>query len=222
MIFYRDELETYEVILGGQTYNLRKARLGKYLELLQIRKGPKNSKTILQYLSTALGVPQNVFSKSTGLEMLQTCVAVAANNQLTNALPMLAFTNPDRKPEHWDYDNRFAVTWVHTLCRTYSWTRQEVLDLDINEAAAYLQEIAIDEQMSAEWDHRLSPNAYQDDPDGKVKRFKPLQRPGWMILPAVQPAHLRIPVLEEFLPKGNVISMASLLSASRNVSPSSS
>ena len=159
--------KSVKVTVDGHVIEILRARLGKYLALEQLER----AKDIRGYLNEC-----GVSTDGAGIELLEAYVILTSFNKPTVILPfMKAHQGPDvKKPEFWDYEERWAVSWIHLVASSYHWSRAEILDLDVDEFFHYIQEILIDRQFNKEWEYGLTSIAY---PEGK---FKPLERPIWM------------------------------------------
>jgi hypothetical protein len=188
------------VTLGGHEYLVTRAHLGQYLLLEQIRRSqPLTANSVRDYLTTC-GLPTD---DGSGIELLRAYVALIHLNQIVAEYPAFGerAANGKERKDPWDYSTRWVFTWVHTLAKTYHWSREEILGLDLDEAAGYIQEIVLSNQLDAEWEYQLSPNAYSYDQASKSMKFRPMTRPLWMQpkLPQVK----QIP--NKLRPQGNVI-----------------
>jgi hypothetical protein len=106
-------------------------------------------------------------------------------------------------PVPWEYDDRLRYFWVHLIARSYHWNREDIERLWPEDAVAYIQEILAHDQYEHEFMHSLSEVAYQYDKASKRSKYKPLQRPAWMILR--DPATLKTRIHKVMLPVGLVI-----------------
>lgn len=170
MIFYGGEEDQLLVTLDGHEYIVPRAHLGLYLVLGQLRE----AKDVLGYLR-ANKLPTNV----SGLEGLTVYRNLVRFNTPQVSFPFLRSAE-EHQQEAWYYPNRWVVVWIHLVAATYHWTRDQILELDVSEFCAYVQEILVDKQFEREWVYQLSEIAYPYDEGAKAGVFKPLRRPGWM------------------------------------------
>lgn len=190
------------VVLNGSEQTIARARLGQYLVLEQLRKAGN----IAQYLEASLGaVP------ASGLEALTAYYQLMVLNQVTLAAPAFKSRTDggkvDRKDDVWEYPERWVFTWIHLIASRYGWERDTILQLELDEAAGYVQEILISKQLEAEWTYGLSPNAYAYDDVDKVSKFRPMARPSWMT-PEAPPVQ---PVPENLQPPGVTLGYSDLM-----------
>jgi len=148
------------------------------------------------YVSTALSIPEDKLENLPWYE-----VAVALQTiQITNApkynFPFLNMRIKDTK-ECWDYDERTWYIWSHLFAKDYGWSLEYISALDVDDAIALAQEIAVEEQLKKEWEWMTSEIAYQAK-DG----FKELPRPDWMRYSSEPPKIPKIRIRKDFLPSG--------------------
>ena len=200
--------EAVNVSLAGREQLVTRARLGVYFKLETLRRAKVVPDTIREYLRLC-GVV--VLPRDPAVDIIRAYLALVRLNTFVGDLPM--FVRPQRgADQEWDYDGRWAVHWVHSIAYRYGWSRAEILDLPVDEAAAYLQELAIEHQFEAEWQHRLSPNAWSYDKTTNTNRFEPLTRPRWMQKAQPEPVQGQGKVPIEAMPMGPVITAKELMS----------
>lgn len=207
MFYYGDSLKLV-LKLGGHEYQVPRVRLGQYFVLEQIRMGKATSKKVRHYLAHLLGEPVT----GSGRELLNAFMDATHLNRPGAQFAILKGGDASKlKGEVWDYDCRWTVRWVHLISKTYGWSRAEVLQLDLDEAIGYIQEIALDEQFASEWRYQLSELAYKYDSASKTSKFVPLPRPLWMTIPKPFPKLKKIPKM--YLPQGPILVPESLRTA---------
>ena len=205
MIFFSDDEPTVTVVLGGCEFKVTRAHLGGWIHLEQIRRKQISPETIRDYLKLC-GLPDG-----TGLEFLRAYIMLLKLNSPKVDFPMLHGEDKKSKPIPWEYENRWAITWVHMLSKTYGWSRADVLELPIEEAFAYLQEVMVDEQLGREFVHGLSEVAYQFDKASNTSRLVPLTRPIWMNGPVSAHPQKRLKQMsKEWMPMGQVTTQEEL------------
>lgn len=177
------------VSLGGREFTATRARLGGFLRLQHIRsdilKGveAKDTGTIVRgvfaFLRLCLG--PEVDESAPWTEVWRAYATCESLNGIPDSerFNLLNFP-PGGKAVAWDFPLRSIVWWVHAFARAYGWPKETTLALWPEDAIALLQEIEADEWADREFQHALSQVAYV--PDGKNKmRYKPLDRPFWMV-----------------------------------------
>jgi hypothetical protein len=175
LILARSKNAVTNIVLGGHEQTIARARLGQYLVLEQLRRQPTTADTIRQYIKEC-GVP--LTGDELGLELLRAYYHLVSLNKIEAKYPLFEARSQEKK-HPWDYDTRWVLSWIHLIAEYYHWSRAEIIELDVDEAAGYIQEIVLTKQFESEWNYSLSPNSYI--PDGKGnKKFEPLKRPTWM------------------------------------------
>ena len=124
--------------------------------------------------------------------------------KLPSNIPLLKSLARDSAKVPWDHKERPFIMWIHIIASTYGWSLTEIRSLWPEEAAIYVQEILLDEQLDREWDHMLSPVAHSADKSGKDV-YKRLQRPSWM---APRPRKQKL--LRKTLPQGHIINISGI------------
>lgn len=211
---------TVRVSLGGREYPLSRARLGRFLDLQRQRsvlaEAVKRSDTgaiaeaVIGYLQTGLAsVDLNFgfYASRPWSELLAGFRAVEECNRIPKADEFaLMRDRPRGKPQRdpLDHHHRTAKVWFHRLASAYHWTVEEISNLWPEDAIGFLQEILIEHQLEREFQHSLSTIAYPLDKRNKGK-YKPLQRPAWMIQAAMDQAPEKGPIARKVLPLGAVI-----------------
>jgi hypothetical protein len=111
-------------------------------------------------------------------------------------------TSKNKKTVAWDHDDREVLLWIHTIANSYKWSKSEIEELWPEEAIAYIQEILVEEQLNREFLYSLSEIAYPWDKATKKSKFRPMERPLWMVAGG---GRKNDRVLKKMLPVGNVI-----------------
>ena len=88
--------------------------------------------------------------------------------------------NVKPKKKRYDYDGRFFAQWIDILASAYSWSEQEILNMNIDRITYYIQEIMVNKFHEKEWNYRLTELAYHYDATNKKSTYKPLTPPYWM------------------------------------------
>lgn len=206
------------ISLGGQEYEIFRARLGKYLLLQEavasLREAGEaaakggGSRPIIEALSAYLNVyvpnlTRAQLSTYSWVEIFSAMAKIAALNEIGVDFAILKFSDDgDGLPVPWDYPERMRHYWIHLLAYAYKWSKKEVENIWPEEAYAYLQEIIAHEQHEREFIHSLSELAYQYDQATKKARYQPLPRPAWMILRDPKSVITKLP--KALMPVGNV------------------
>jgi len=203
MFVFRNTDEELTVTLDGHDHVVRRARLGLYLELEQYER----KHAVVGYLQ-AYGLPTNV----SGVEGLRAYIALKKLNRPKIQIPLLlAKANAKTKDANWNYEDRWTISYIHIVASAYHWSRADILNLNVDEFYCYVQEILTDTQMDREWVYSLSEIAYPFDSASKTRKFKPLERPSWMMLNATrwEPEMVRMP--KAMLPMGLILNPSDFL-----------
>lgn len=156
-------------------------------------------KYFISIVSIALSITEETLCLCPWYEIAIAYKIIFRTNLLNYDFPFLNLSVKDKK-EAWDYDGRTWYVWSNIFASKYGWNLETIAELDVDDALALAQEIAIDEQLDREWQWASSEIAYQTK-----HGFKPLDRPDWM-----RYAQLRdeIPVLKirkDMIPSGVII-----------------
>jgi len=197
------------VTLVNVEYNVSRSTLRQWLELEEIVKKIKEGKSkdkakaIYSYLSIVLGEDID-FSTVSWYETATAFGEIIALNTIKYDFPILKAKIKESFVS-WDYEGREFYIWAHMIAEKYGWEIEYISNLDIDDAVAFAQEIAISEQLNREWEWGLSENSIQWDKKGKGK-FKPLDRPDWMRIPYDREKELRTTkILKSMLPVGIIV-----------------
>lgn len=163
------------------------------------------SDSLIEYVSAAVGYcPQ--------LNWLDFCglfTEIIKVNNIDDRYPILKPSEKKQEKKPWEYFGRSKYFWIHILGKSFGWTKEYILNLDIDDAVALLQEIEISEQLDREFRWDLSEIAYSYDTNTKTSKHNPLPRPDWMMeSPAqkyLQRKHSKPPI--SMMPVGNVQSL---------------
>jgi len=203
MFIFRNIDEELTITLDGHEHTTARARLGLYLELEQYKK----KLDVVGYLQ-ACGLP----TKVSGVEGLRAYIALKKLNRPKVQIPLLlAKIDAKAKEVDWNYEDRWTISYIHIVASAYHWSRADILNLNVDEFYCYVQEILTDIQMDREWIYSLSEIAYPFDSASKTRRFKPLERPSWMMLNLANwsPEKTRMP--KGMLPAGLVLGASDLM-----------
>jgi hypothetical protein len=206
-----DTRQGVKIIIGSETVFVPRCRLLAHLQLSEIEIKIKAasvpitiSALIIEYLSVA-GLTDEQMKKASTYEILDAFFALRQLNAWQWILPWLANSKSEPgKPEFYDYNGRRWAVWVHRLASRYGWSRDEILNLWPEEAAAYIQEIMVSEYYEREDRRALSEISYRYDKASRTSNFIPTPIYNWMI-DERPPAPVRI--LAKMLPVGNIIKM---------------
>ena len=201
------------VTIDGREVEIRRARLGHFLDLerhssafyeaVKKRDSGAAVSALLAYLKEAL--PEEIdLSSLPWFEITNLFLYIGSLNMLPSNIPLLKSLARDSAKVPWDHKERPFIMWIHIIASTYGWSLTEIRSLWPEEAAIYVQEILLDEQLDREWDHMLSPVAHSADKSGKDV-YKRLQRPSWM---APRPRKQKL--LRKTLPQGHIINISGI------------
>jgi len=201
------------VKIDGHEVVISRARLGLFLKLerysrdfIKAAKDRDSGACVLavkQYLEAASGKELDL-NKNIWYEFYGAFMALKIMNMIDTEIPMLK--NPMRSKGDdppWTHPDRPFIIWIHVIASTYGWSLTEIENLWPEEAAAYVQEITLDDQFEKEWEHMLSPVAHPADKKGK-DQYQPLTRPPWMTGSRVKKQKL----LRKTLPVGTIIDIS--------------
>ena len=183
-------------------YNVTRSTLRQWLELeetvkkIKEGKSKDKAKAIYSYLSIVLGEDIN-FKNFSWYEVATAFGNIIALNTIKYDFPILKSKIKDISAS-WDYEGRNFYIWAHMFAEKYGWDIEYISNLDIDNAVAFAQEIAISEQLTKEWEWGLSENSIKWDKKGKGK-FQPLDRPDWMRIPYDRDKELEKTKLPEFM-----------------------
>ncbi len=206
------------ISLGGQEYEIFRARLGKYL-LLQEAAANLNEagkaaakggggRAIIEAILASFNVyipdlTRGQLSTCSWIEIVSAMLDISILNRIDVDFAILKFSGEDKGlPSPWEYPERMRHYWIHLLAYAYGWSKEDIENIWPEEAYAYLQEIMATEQHEREFVHSLSDIAYSYDQATKKSRYKPLARPAWMVMRDPKSVITRLPRL--LMPVGDV------------------
>lgn len=132
-------------------------------------------------------------------------------NKVRVNLPILKQSASKEQDDPWDYIGREWAWWLNLFASNYGWNEAETAELDIDIAISLYQEIQVDEQMEREWTYGLSEMAYEYIPSTKKSKFRPLERPKWMLATKAnykKKEPKKIKILASMMPVGNVVKLS--------------
>lgn len=199
------------VTLGGEPVVCLRGRLGTHLKLgalldklqdqIEDLDSEAASKTLHTYVEVATGQTHDAL----GFREAGTAVAVLSEfNRLRFYPPFMEGEQPTQTPQPWEYEGRRVAVWVHMIGKTYGWSRAEILELEPEDAAVYIQEIMLGEQFEKEWEYGISGAGNRFDKRTGKGHFVPLTRPHWMVEHKL-PSPVKLPA--SMLPVGRIIDL---------------
>lgn len=142
----------------------------------------------------------------TGLQQMQAFLTLVDLNQLKTLFAyQLANGPPTEKAPPYTYPGRIWALYIHKLASRYGWTKDEILNLWPEEAAAYFQEIIIAEYQELDERRALTELSYKVDKATNQAKFIPTPKPEWMA-PKVERKTIR--VKRSWLPVGHIINLS--------------
>jgi len=199
-------------LLKIQIYLLRKPKFKKWTELedkkYEVLKAVEDSilnlpEVLYGYLSTALRFKVN-YSKIYWKDTIESFYKIHGVTSTIRKIPITSNQSKSKEDkDHWDYSGRLYYLYANIIASAYGWTEDQISNLDIDSALAYLQEILTDKQLEKEFIWMTSEVAYPFDKATKKSKFHPLSRPYWMVKEkAIRKAP---PIPKSLLPVGNVV-----------------
>ncbi len=190
-----------KIKISGDELEYTRPHLKKWLVLqdLQVELGKavelRNdvAKHIVSYVSTALDLEVDElpwYETSTAFLLIQ------FENELRYEFPFLNTKIKDKK-EIWDYNGRTWYVWGHMFSKEYGWRLEYIEKLDVDDAFALAQEIAVEEQLDKEWEWMTVVG-----PHISSESFKPLERPAWMKYSKTPPVIPKVKIRKDFMPSG--------------------
>lgn len=200
------------ITLGGKKYVVSRATLKAWLRLEDLREeiteaaGREDREglvaKIYSYLSVAISA-NIAFSKISWFDIVGAYVELIKLNRPIYEFPLLRMVNDIKEKIGWNYKGRTWYAWAHTLSEAYGWSLEYIAELDIDDAIALIEEIAVKDQLEKEWEWALSEKSVSYDKQGKGT-FKELPRPSWMIDVTIHMPR-KSPIKKSMIPVGNVI-----------------
>ena len=195
--------------LGGQEIEYSRPPLKTWLTLEdakeKIHKAVKSASreaiasSICSYLSIALSLSIDDLVSLPWYEVADAFETVQITNYPQYEFPFLN-ANVDDRRETWDYEGRTWFIWAHIFAKAFGWNLEYIAELDVDDAIALAQEIAVDNQLEKEFQWMVSEVPHQVEGG-----FKPLQRPRWMLYSAKPPEIKKVKIRKEFMPVGYII-----------------
>lgn len=152
------------------------------------------AKHVVSFVSTALNL--NDIEDCPWYEISIAYLLITNENNLRYEFPFLNTKIKDKK-EIWDYNGRTWYVWGNMFAKEYGWRLEDIEKLDVDDAFALAQEIAVEEQLDKEWEWItvVGPHISSDS-------FKPLERPMWMKYSKDQPVIQKLKIRKDFMPSG--------------------
>lgn len=187
-----DTLTDKLIKVGGELYPL--LHLGNFFILGELRKKLRdavNKKDKIAFSQTLKEIislqTKGKYNPQTLLEELQAIQVILVENRIhADAV----FLRPEPKTENeeiskskillYDYPGRTLAVWINEFARTYGWSLEQILDLNVDTAIYLYQEQGVSKQLQKEWDYALTELAYPYNKATERNEFKPLTRPYWM------------------------------------------
>jgi hypothetical protein len=154
------------------------------------------AKHVVSYVSIALSIPEEDLTDLPWYDVGLVYLTIRNTNTTKFDFPFFNTRVKDKK-EVWDYEGRTFYIWAHLFAEEYGWDLEYIANLDVDDAIALAQEIAVEEQLNKEWEWMRSEIAYQSK-DG----FKELPRPDWMRYTRKPPEIPKLKIRKEFMPSG--------------------
>lgn len=154
------------------------------------------AKHIVSFISTALCIPEEELSNLEWDEVASAYVTILSLNVIKIKFPFLN-SKTKNKQEIWDYKERTWYIWAHLFAKEYGYSLEYIADLEIEDAVGLAQEIAVEDQLSREWEWMTSEIAYQAK-DG----FKELPRPSWMLYNGKEKIIPKLKIRKDLMPVG--------------------
>lgn len=204
-----DDRQGLYLTLKNRPVFIPRRRLGLHLQLSRIEEmitraisAAEMAVDILHYLKLA-GVPEA--ETLPAAEQLEAFLVLRQLNAWQWVLPWLS-APPSHKPETlpYEYQGRQWAIWIHKIAWHYGWSRDQILRLWPEEAAAYVQEILVSEYYDLENQRALSEVSYRYDAGTKTSKYVPSPKPNWMVDNG--PPKM-IKIHRNMLPVGNVVSL---------------
>ena len=152
------------------------------------------AKHIISYVSTALNYDDA--ENCAWYDIATAYFLITVENNLRYDFPFLYVKIKDKK-EVWDYNGRTWYVWGNLFASKYKWTLDYIEKLDVDDAFALAQEIAIEEQLDKEWEW-----VTWVGPHVTSESFKPLERPMWMKYAKGQPVIPKVKIRKDYIPSG--------------------
>lgn len=170
-----------EITLGGRTFRVERARLGRHYALEAILIGLKSEADLAnvtaEYVAQAAGVTIEAVDAVTPGELAAAFQVVSDLNRFQGTLAVLWPHRPPGQPAPPtpdDYPHRSLASMVAILAHAYGWSVDHILEgLGPEEATCYLQEALVIDHEEREFGWLLSDRAI--DAQGKPRTYPPLK-----------------------------------------------
>lgn len=180
-------------------------RLKGWIELGQYQREIGARKNVAENILKSLRLSGMEMEGHPWYETRDAFSALLEENRIRLLVPLMRGSKKATEPPPWDYPERDWYYWVHAFASAYGWQMQYVAELDIDDAVALMQEIETEKQLEREWDYQISEIAYPYDKASKKNRFKPMPRPGWMVIGTFTMKPKLRKIRRDWIPVGNVI-----------------
>jgi len=159
-------------------------------------------------LKTISLVSKKNHSKKFWMDTVSAYTKVHVDNAPSRKFPMLQ-SKEKGKPLPWEYEGRGWYFWLNLFAENYGWTRDEVGDLEVDDAIGLYQEILIKDQLRQEWEWGLSEVSYSYDKSSKKSKPIKLPRPDWMsgIVQKTNQPPQTVKIHKHLMPVGNVVDL---------------
>lgn len=165
--------------------------------------GQNVGELILQYLELTAGISEEE-KRLPWFKIEEVFFLSLEANRVTYKFPILRQSPKKSEELPWHYQGRDWYYWLNLFASAYGWNKNDVAELDIDDALGLFQEIELDRQFEKEWEHGLSPLSYPYDKASKKTKFIPLKRPSWMNkLPEISKISRKIP--KKMMPVGIIL-----------------
>jgi len=157
------------------------------------------------YLSSALRVRPKDYNSVYWKDIMYAFSMIHRVTVPEVSLPLVSrHSEKKNEKDPWDYSGRLWFFYSNIIASAYGWTVEQIAELPVNTALAYLQEILTEQQLEREFVWSTSEIAYPYNKQTKKSKFSPLHRPYWM-LPDMD-VKKKVPAIpKSLLPVGNVV-----------------
>jgi hypothetical protein len=157
------------ITIGSEKREVAQAPLGRFFELQEIARRD-DPLMMIDYVAVALDESVETIENLPGGQVIR---AYASLRELNRHEPFPFQRAGTRgKVDPLDYEGRGLAQIVHTIAKTYNWSRESIYNLSVDEAFAYILEILVDEHHARNWQYDLSQIGF--DKEGKKKPFPKL------------------------------------------------
>ena len=183
-----NEKQFCEITLHGESVKVHRARFGLHIQLSDISVlfdesvQSQDYEKMDMYIHQYFDILEVDIDGAKPSEILQAFVSLRLDNTLKFKAPFLTQSDEgNSKVPPYDYPGRTWALWVHMIASRYGWSKSQIFDLWPEEAACYMQEIALSTFEEMENQRALSEVSYQYDKNTKKSKFIPMTKPGWMV-----------------------------------------